>query len=160
MFYNSGPEGHVEVLPPLPAAPTLNDFFALRFMRTRNHCLQSANKAMERGADEEIVLACLLHDTVQEIMRADHGYWGAQMYEPYISERTAFAIRYHQALRFYADMEAGYEYPDLYRRVFGEDYVPDPHVKRPIESARGTSGTTRRARSPSATSMRSIRMQS
>ena len=136
LFYNSGPEGHVEVLPPLPAAPTLSDFFALRFMRTRNHCFQSANKAMERGADEEIVLACLLHDTVQEIMRADHGYWGAQMYEPYIPERTAFAIRYHQALRFYADVEAGYEYPDLYRRVFGEDYVPAPHVQAAYRDVR------------------------
>jgi hypothetical protein len=136
LFYNSGPEGHVDALSPLPEAPTLLDFFELRFMRTRNHCFQSANKAMERGADEEIVLACLLHDTVQEIMRADHGYWGAQMYEPYIPERTAFAIRYHQALRFYADVETGYEYPDLYRRVFGEDYVPAPHVQAAYRDVR------------------------
>jgi hypothetical protein len=129
LFYDSGPEGHVERLPAMPPAPTLLDFFELRFMRTRNHCLQSANKALQRGADEEVVLACLLHDTVQEIMRADHGYWGAQLYEPYIPERSAFAIKYHQALRFYADIEAGYEYPDLYRRVFGADYVPAPHVQ-------------------------------
>ncbi len=79
---------------------------------------------MQRGADEEVVLACLLHDTVQELMRADHGYWGAQLYEPYVSQRVAFAIRYHQALRFYADTRAGYEYPALYYRMFGEDYVP------------------------------------
>ena len=123
------PSGKVERLAPLPAAPTLQDFFALRFERTRNHCFQSANKAMQRGADDDIVLACLLHDTVQEIMRSDHGYWGAQMYEPYVSERTAFAIKYHQALRFYADTEAGYEYPDLYRRIFGKDYEPAPHVQ-------------------------------
>jgi hypothetical protein len=136
LFYNSGPDGHVELLPALPETPTLADFFALRFTRTRNHCFQSANKALERGADEEIVLACLLHDTVQEIMRADHGYWGAQMYEPYIPERTAYAIRYHQALRFYADVEAGYEYPDLYRRIFGQDYVPAPHVQAAYRDVR------------------------
>ena len=136
LFYDNGPEGHVAHLPPMPAAPTLLDFFELRFTRTRNHCLQSANKAMQRGADDEIVLACLLHDTVQELMRADHGYWSAQLYEPYIPERTAFAIRYHQALRFYPDVEAGYEYPDLYRRVFGADYVPTPHVKAAYEFAR------------------------
>jgi hypothetical protein len=129
LFYNNGPTGKVEPLAKMPAAPTLQDFFALRFERTRNHCFQSANKARQRGADDEVVLACLLHDTVQEIMRADHGYWGAQMYEPYVPERTAFAIRYHQALRFYEDKEAGYEYPDLYRRVFGIDYVPAPHVQ-------------------------------
>ena len=136
LFYNNGPEGHVARLPPMPAAPTLLDFFALRFMRTSNHCLQSANKAMQRGADEEVVLACLLHDTVQELMRADHGYWCAQLYEPYIPERTAFAIRYHQALRFYPDTEAGYEYPDLYRRIFGVDYVPAPHVQAAYEFVR------------------------
>jgi hypothetical protein len=128
-FLNTEPGGKVALLPPLPAAPTLTDFFELRFTRTRNHCFQSANKARERGADEEIILACLLHDTIQEIVRADHGYWGAQLYEPYVPARTSFAIKYHQALRFYEDKEAGYQYPDLYRRIFGSDYVPAPHIQ-------------------------------
>jgi hypothetical protein len=136
LFYNPQSGGNVALLPKMPAAPTLVDFFALRFDHTRNHCLQSANKALQRGVDEEIVLACLLHDTVQELMRADHGYWSAQMYEPYIPERTAFAIRYHQALRFYADSKAGYEYPDLYKRLYGEDYVPDAHVRGAYDYAR------------------------
>jgi hypothetical protein len=136
LFFNPQPGTLVTQLPRMPTAPTLVDFFALRFDHTRNHCLQSANKAMQRGVDEEIVLACLLHDTAQEMMRADHGFWSAQLYEPYVSERTAFAIRYHQALRFYADSEAGYEYPDLYKRMFGEDYVPDVHVKAAYEFAR------------------------
>src|SRR5690606_29987333 len=119
---------NVTRLPAMPEAPTLLDFFEHRFTRTRNHCFQSANKARERGADEEIVLACLLHDVVQEIMKTDHGYWGAQLFEPYVRERTAFAIRYHQALRCYPDEAAGYHYPDLYYRIFGEDYVPPPPV--------------------------------
>ena len=120
---------NVPVLPPMPARPTLFDFFELRFNRQSNHCLQSATEAMQRGVDEEIILACLLHDTVQAIMRTDHGYWGAQLYEPYVPERTSFAIKYHQALRFYPDDEAGYVYPDMYRRIFGEDYVPAPHIR-------------------------------
>jgi hypothetical protein len=136
LFLNAQPGGTVQHLPPMPAAPTLLDFFELRFTRTRNHCLQSANKARQRGADEEIVLACLLHDVVQELIRSDHGYWGAQLFEPYVPERTAFAIRYHQALRFYADAEAGYEYPDLYKRIFGVDYVPAPHVQQAYELVR------------------------
>ena len=127
-FLNTGGE-NVPMLPPMPASPTLFDFFDLRFTRQSNHCLQSANKAMERGVDEEIILACLLHDTVQTIMRTDHGYWGAQLFEPYVPERTSFAIKYHQALRFYPDDEAGYVYPDMYRRIFGEDYVPAPHIR-------------------------------
>ena len=39
------------------------------------------------------------------IQRADHGYVGAALYEPYVSEKVAFAIRYHQALRFFPDPE-------------------------------------------------------
>jgi hypothetical protein len=136
LFLNTVPEGKVEHLPAMPAQPTLLDFFDLRFARTRNHCFQSANKAMQRGADEEVVLACLLHDVVQELIRSDHGYWGAQLFEPYVPERTTFAIKYHQALRFYADSEAGYEYPDLYKRIFGEDYVPAAHVQAAYKLAR------------------------
>jgi hypothetical protein len=133
-FLNTNGENVVQ-LPTMPAAPTFLDFFELRF-QSNNHCLQSANKAMERGVDEEIILACLLHDLVQVLMRTDHGYWGAQLFEPYVSERTSFAIKYHQALRFYADTEAGYEYPDLYRRIFGEDYVPAPHIQADYEMLR------------------------
>jgi len=128
--------GFVTRLPPLPAAPTLVDFFALRLPHTARHCLQSANKALLRGADEEVVLACLLHDIVQEIMCTDHGCWGAQLVEPYVSERVAFAIKYHQALRFFADEAAGYVYPAIYLRLYGVDYVPDERLQDTYEFAR------------------------
>ena len=130
-FLFVAPNGTVKKLAPMPANPKLRDFFELRFgvNSTRNHCLQSAALAMKNGLGEETILACLLHDTGAELMRTDHGYWGAQLYEPYVSEKVAFAIRYHQALRFYPDKETGYEYPDLYRYLFGEDYVPAPHIE-------------------------------
>jgi hypothetical protein len=136
LFVNTQIDGKVERLAELPPRPTVLDFFELRFMKFRNHCLQSANKALQSGADEEIVLACLLHDTVQELIRTDHGFWGAQMYEPYVPARTAFAIRYHAALRFYPDTQAGYQYPDLYREIFGMDYVPPPHIEATYRIAR------------------------
>jgi hypothetical protein len=101
----------------------------MRFSATSNHVLQSANRALKNRVSEEVILACLLHDVVQELIKVDHGYWGAQMFEPYVPEKTSFAIRYHQALRFYEDKEAGYVYPDLYRNLFGEDYVPAPHIQ-------------------------------
>src|SRR5439155_6991738 len=47
-----------------------------------------------------------------------------------------FAIRYHQALRFYPDHAAGYEYPDLYKTMFGEDYTPPPHIVAAYQYAR------------------------
>jgi hypothetical protein len=119
---------NVKRVPPMPANPTLLDFFTLRFA-PGNHVLQSATLAKKNGMSEEIILACLLHDTVQCLMKTDHGWWGAQIYEPYVPKNTAFAIRHHQTLRFYEDKANGYEYPDLYRTMFGVDYVPPPHIE-------------------------------
>ncbi len=132
LFVAQTPGAKVKILPPLPDKPTLYDFFALRFTPA-NHVLQSAALAMRNGMPEEIILACLLHDTAQALLKTDHGYWAAQMYTPYVPEKTAFAIKYHQALRFFADPAYGYEYPDLYRRLFGEDYVPLPHIRADYE---------------------------
>jgi hypothetical protein len=136
LLLNTKTDGKVERLAKMPPRPTLWDFFELRFMKTRNHCLQSANKALHAGADEEIILACLVHDTVQELIHTDHGFWGAQMYEPYLPERSTFAVRYHAALRFYTDAPAGYCYPNEYREFFGIDYVPSPHIEASYQFAR------------------------
>jgi hypothetical protein len=124
-------------LVPLPEQPSLLDYFRLRlplpFMR---HLLQSAGNALAGGATEEQVLACLLHDFGQTLARVDHGWWGAQMIEPYVSEEVAFAVRYHQALRFYADESVGYHYPELYVQIFGENYVPEPYIAQTYERVR------------------------
>ncbi|MDP9052784.1 MAG: hypothetical protein M3N93_00550 [Acidobacteriota bacterium] len=137
-FLFASNNGNVTRLPPMPARPTLVDFFELRFGAgaTASHCLQSATLAMKNGLSEETILACLLHDTGAELMRSDHGWWGGMLYEPYVPEKVAFAIRYHQALRFYPDKDLGYEYPELYRYLFGEDYVPAPHVQAAYEMLR------------------------
>ncbi len=127
--------GTVRRLPPMPERPRLVDFFERRFQSTQ-HVLQSASLAQRAGASEEVVLACLLHDLGQSLMRTDHGWWSAQLFEPYVSARVAFAIRYHQALRFYADPAAGYEYPELYYKLYGVDYEPPPHVAAAYQTAR------------------------
>ena len=120
----------------MPAKPTLLDFFEHRF-GSASHVLQSATRAMEHGMDEEIILACLLHDiSVMNLIRADHGWWCAQMIQPYVSERVSWAIRYHQALRFFPDPSVGYEYPEMYVRMFGADHEPEPYIHAAHEYAR------------------------
>jgi hypothetical protein len=131
----ASPRGNVKKLEPLPANPVLLDFFKYRFAPA-NHVLQSATRAMKTGMSEEIILACLLHDVVQSLIKPDHGWWGAQLFEPYVSPKVTFAIRYHQALRFYADSAAGYEYPELYYRIFGQDYTPPPHIEATYKMVR------------------------
>jgi len=123
-------------LPRMPEKPTLIDFFKLRFAPPM-HLLQSARHAKIAGMPEHIILACLLHDiAVLGFIRSDHGYWGAQMVEPYVTEEVTWAIRAHQALRFYPDAEFGYAYPDNYKAYFGEDYKPEPYIERAYREAR------------------------
>jgi hypothetical protein len=122
-------------LPRMPDKPTLVDFFRLRF--AQNHLLQSARLARINGLEEKIVLACLLHDiAVAGLIQGDHGYWGAQLIEPYVDEEISWAVRAHQSLRFYADPDVGYEYPPTYIQNFGADFKPDPHIARDYENAR------------------------
>ncbi len=122
-------------LPKLSDRPTLLEFFEKRFAPA-NHVLQSATRALKTGMPEEIILACLMHDTVHALMKVDHGWWGAQIIEPYVSEKVVFAIRHHQTLRFYPDEKFGYEYPESYLRTFGEDYKPEPYLEQNYKMVR------------------------
>ncbi len=123
-------------LPKLPDKPTLIDFMKHRFAST-NHLLQSATLALKNGHSEKVILACLLHDIgVVGFIRADHGYWGAQMIEPYVDEEVSWAIRMHQALRFFPDASVGYDYPEMYIKHFGADYKPEPYIVAEYERAR------------------------
>jgi hypothetical protein len=128
--------GHDARLPQMPDKPTLFDFFRYRFGPSM-HLLQSARLAMKNGVSEKIVLACLLHDiAIAGFIRSDHGYWSAQLLEPYVDEEVAWGIRYHQALRFFPDEAVGYRYPELYVKLFGADYVPEPHIQEAYRHAR------------------------
>ncbi|HEY5726517.1 MAG TPA: hypothetical protein VIX40_11190 [Methylomirabilota bacterium] len=127
--------GHDPRLPKMPEKPTLFDFFKYRF-GPANHVLQSARLAQKNGMSEKIVLACLLHDiAISGFIRSDHGYWAAQLLEPYVDAEVTFAIRYHQVLRFYPDESVGYRYPELYVKLFGPDFRPEPYLHREYEYA-------------------------
>jgi hypothetical protein len=130
--------GDNPALPRFPAKPTLLDFFRLRFSDiTFRHLLISAKRALDEGQSETVVTACLLHDISNGcLIRADHGYWGAQMIAPYVSEEVAWAVEKHQALRYFADESVGYAYPESYHRFFGPDYVPPDYIRQEAEAAR------------------------
>ena len=121
----------------MPEKPTLVDFFKYRFDPAHQHLLQSANVARKNGLPEKMVLACLLHDiAVVGFIRSDHGYWGAQLIEPYVDEEVSWAIRMHQCLRFFPDQTVGYAYPENYVRMFGADYEVEPYIAAEYERAR------------------------
>ncbi len=123
-------------LPKMPAKPTLLDYFECR-AKGINHMLQSATHALKAGMPEKTILACLLHDIANAIfIKSDHGYWGAQLIEPYVDEEVCWAVRAHQALRFFPDESVGYSYPEMYVKNFGRDYVPDDYIQDAYKRAR------------------------
>jgi HD domain-containing protein len=143
LFNELGPDcvfmmGDNPALPKMPERPTLADFFSCRFHpRNAAHLLQSASLARKAGIDEKLVLACLLHDIANAgLVGSDHGYWGAQLIAPYVDEEVSWAVRYHQALRFFPDESVGYVYPEAYHRYFGPDYVPPPYIHQAYREAR------------------------
>jgi hypothetical protein len=116
--------GDNPALPRMPERPTLLDFFRCRFGDfTVQHLLSSARRALAEGHGETAIMACLLHDISNGcLVRPDHGYWSAQIVAPYVSEEVAWAVKYHQALRYFPDESVGYGYPENYDLFFGAEY--------------------------------------
>ena len=130
--------GDNPALPRMPEKPTLIDFIKCRFNEfTAHHLLGSAKRAMDDGHSDNVVMACMLHDFANGcLVRCDHGYWGAQLIAPYVNEEVTWAVKYHQALRYYADPAVGYEYPESYKKFFGPDYVPPEYIRLDAEYAK------------------------
>jgi len=129
--------GDNPALPRMPEKPTLLDFFKYRFNPIAvNHLFASAKRAMEDGQSDAVALACMLHDLSNGcLVRPDHGYWSAQIIAPYVDEEVTWAVKYHQALRYFPDPAVGYEYPKSYHRFFGKDYEIPAYLKRDGEYA-------------------------
>jgi predicted HD phosphohydrolase len=59
------------------------------------HSLQTATRAFRDGADEELVVAALLHDIGDELSPYNHCEVAAAILRPYVSERTYWVVKYH-----------------------------------------------------------------
>ncbi len=57
------------------------------------HSLQSATRAYRDGADEEMVVAALLHDIDDLLAPHSHGELAALLLRPYVTERTCWIVR-------------------------------------------------------------------
>jgi predicted HD phosphohydrolase len=65
------------------------------------HSLQSATRAYRDGADEEMVIAALLHDIGDTIAPENHSELGASVLQPYVSARTHWIIKHHGVFQGY-----------------------------------------------------------
>jgi len=124
--------GDNPALPRMPEKPCLQDFFRYRMNEsTYRHLVEAAKRAYDNHEPDKVIMACLLHDITNAcLIRMDHGYYGAQLIAPYVEEEVAWAVKYHQSLRYTPDPAYNYEYPELYLKLFGEDYEPSAYIKR------------------------------
>jgi predicted HD phosphohydrolase len=65
------------------------------------HCLQSATRALRDEAEEEMVVAALLHDIGDLYAPDNHSALAAAVLEPYVSERTHWVVKHHGLFQGY-----------------------------------------------------------
>ena len=59
------------------------------------HSLQSATRAYRDDADEELIVAALLHDMGDTLAMENHAEMAASILRPYVSEKTAWIVKHH-----------------------------------------------------------------
>ena len=65
------------------------------------HALQSASRAWQDDAGEEMTVAALLHDIGDTLAPENHGEMAAAILRPYVSEKTYWIVRHHGIFQGY-----------------------------------------------------------
>ena len=65
------------------------------------HSLQSATRALNDKANDEMVVATLLHDIGDELAPLNHSEYAAAVLKPYVSEKTHWIIEKHGEFQMY-----------------------------------------------------------
>jgi predicted HD phosphohydrolase len=65
------------------------------------HSLQAASRALRDGADDEMVLAALLHDIGDELAPYNHSEMAAAILRPYVRPEVAWIVEHHGLFQNY-----------------------------------------------------------
>ena len=65
------------------------------------HSLQTATRAFNDKASEEMIVAALLHDIGDELAPLNHSEYAACVLKPYVSEKTHWIIEKHGEFQMY-----------------------------------------------------------
>ena len=65
------------------------------------HSLQTATRAMNDKASEEMIVAALLHDIGDELAPLNHSEYAATVLKPYVSKKTHWIIEKHGEFQMY-----------------------------------------------------------
>ena len=65
------------------------------------HSLQTASRAEDDGADDELVLGALLHDIGDVLAPANHSQFAASIIRPYVREEVTWVVEHHGLFQMY-----------------------------------------------------------
>ena len=65
------------------------------------HSLQTATRALNDKADEEMIVAALFHDIGDELAPLNHSEYAGTVLKPYVSEKTHWIIEKHGEFQMY-----------------------------------------------------------
>ena len=65
------------------------------------HSLQSATRALQDKAEDEIIVATLLHDIGDELAFHNHAEFAAAVLKPYVNEKTHWIVEKHGIFQLY-----------------------------------------------------------
>ena len=65
------------------------------------HSLQTATRALNDKASEEMIVAALLHDIGDELAPLNHAEYAAAILKPYVSEKTHWIVEKHGEFQMY-----------------------------------------------------------
>ena len=102
-------QSYKDAYPPDPAGLALDMLAGLgasedehgRQVDRLEHSLQTASQAYRDEADEETVVAALLHDIGDVIAPYNHAAASAEVLRPFVSEETYWVVRHHGIFQAY-----------------------------------------------------------
>lgn len=65
------------------------------------HSLQAATRALRDGADDELIVAALIHDIGDELAPYNHAEVAAAIIRPYVREEVAWIVEQHGLVQTY-----------------------------------------------------------
>ena len=65
------------------------------------HSLQTATRALNDKADDEMIVAALLHDIGDELAPLNHSEYAAAVLKPYVSEKIHWLVEKHGEFQMY-----------------------------------------------------------
>ena len=79
----------------------LNDTLEGYKITRLEHSLQTATRALNDKASDEMVVAALLHDIGDELAPLNHSEYAAAVLKPYVSEKTHWIVEKHGEFQTY-----------------------------------------------------------